>query len=286
MTQLISEALDYGKEQLEGVSDTPRIDTECLLMHVLEVNRAHLRAWPEKSLSTHEAEVYRKLIQRRGQGTPVAYLTGSKEFWSRSFLVGHGVLVPRPETELLVELAINRMSKVIVRDLLDLGTGSGVIAITLALEYPETRIMATDCSEEALHIARSNAQKLVAHSVEFRMGNWLEAIPPGQTFQVIVSNPPYIPSDDPHLKIGDLRFEPKLALESGIDGLDAIRRLCEQARSYLEPDGLMIVEHGYDQAEPVRALMHAHGYINIMHHKDLQGHDRATSAQINLETIQ
>lgn len=272
-------ALRWGCAVLAAHSASADLDAEVLLTHVLGCGRTTLRAWPERLLAPEAAERYRALIESRREGWPVAYLTGLREFWSRTFHVAPGVLVPRPETELLIELALAVLPAGQPATLLDLGTGSGIIAITLGLERPDDRIVAIDTSPAALAIARTNAARLRAGNVAFRAGHWLAPLAPDERFDLVVSNPPYIAADDPHLSRGDLRHEPPLALASGPDGLEALRIIVRDAPSHMKPGATLLLEHGYDQATPLAALLVRHGYRDIRTHRDLQGHPRATLAR-------
>ncbi len=275
----LAAALSFASHQLRETSDTAALDAEVLLMHVLGCDRAHLRAWPEKPLTPAQASDYEALIERRREGWPIAYLTGEREFWSRSFKVAPGVLIPRPETELLIELTLAAIPADQPADLLDLGTGSGIIAITLAVERPRSRVMAVDISAEALAIARTNAERLGARNLGLLKGDWLMPLPPDERFDLIVSNPPYIAENDPHLQQGDLRHEPRQALACERAGLSALHTIIEQARNFLKPGGALLLEHGHDQADAVAAVLQEHGYDEITHHVDLQGHRRAAMAR-------
>jgi release factor glutamine methyltransferase len=277
--ETFADALAAGRHRLGETSPSPALDAEVLLTHVLGCDRAHLRAWPEKPLTPPQAGEFHDLIERRRQGWPVAYLTSEREFWSRPFQVTQGVLIPRPETELLIELALAAIPADQCVDLLDLGTGSGIIAITLAVERPRARVAAVDASAEALAIAQANATRHAALNLSFFQGDWLSPLPPTKCYDLIVSNPPYIAEDDPHLRQGDLRHEPGLALASGPDGLTALRRIIVEARTFLKPCGALLLEHGYDQADAIGALLRGSGYGEITHHHDLQGHRRATMAR-------
>jgi release factor glutamine methyltransferase len=275
----LSKALAYGKSRLIDSSGTPGLDAEVLLMFVLRRERAYLRTWPERRLDDDQAEAFCTLIDRRAGGEPIAYLTGQREFWSRTFHVGPDVLIPRPDTELLVDLALTAIPPDRETDILELGTGSGIIAITLAAERPQARILATDLSLPALVTARANASRLGCSNLSFAHGNWFAAVGGQYRFDLIVSNPPYIAEQDPHLKQGDLRFEPAMALSSGPEGLDALRQIGEGARAHLKPGAHLILEHGYDQAQPLGGILDHLGYSDIAHHHDLQGHLRATVAR-------
>lgn len=271
----LNSALRTVGKSLAAISPTARLDAEVLLCHVLGRNHAHLRAWPEKLLQPEQARQFSDLAARRLNGEPVAYLTGSREFWSREFRVTPEVLIPRPETELLVELALERIPSGQPARIADLGAGSGVLAISLALERPRAEITAVDFCPHALAVARDNARRLGAANVHFHQSDWFAALPAGR-FDLIVSNPPYVASNDPHLSEGDLRFEPRVALSSGADGLDAIRRIIAAARDWLAPDGVLLLEHGHKQAPAVQFLLTACDYRDIASRADLQGHPRVT----------
>jgi len=221
-----------------------------------------------------------ELIAARLRGEPIAYLIGRRAFWSLEFDVAPGVLIPRPETELLVELALARMPVDLACPVVDLGTGSGAIALSLAHERPSAQVLGTDASGDALAIARANAQRLGIVNVTFAQGDWYDALG-GAQFDLIVSNPPYIAQGDPHLVEGDLRFEPPGALSSGPDGLDAIRVIVADAPRHLNPEGALLVEHGWNQAERVRALLRDRGFVAIETVRDAAGHERITLAYIH-----
>jgi len=252
------------------------LEPELLLSHVLGRSRSYLHAWPEKHCSESEAAHYRALLSRRTRGEPIAYLLGHREFWSLELQVTPDTLIPRPETETLVERALESIPAQDSWDVLDLGTGSGAVVLALAKERIRCRYVATDQSHDALEVARKNAVSHAITSVEFRQGPWWEAVR-GLRFQVIVSNPPYIPSADPHLDRGDLRWEPRTALASGADGLDAIRHIVTGAPSHLTPGGHLLLEHGYDQGDAVRALFTDAGFDSIETRQDLSAQDRVTS---------
>jgi release factor glutamine methyltransferase len=245
---------------------------------VLGQSRAWLFAWPEFQVPEAHAERFVQLIEARLRGEPIAYLIGRRAFWSLELDVAPGVLIPRPETELLVELALARMPVDARSTVADLGTGSGAIALSLARERPHAQVLGTDASSEALAIARANAQRLAIVNVAFAQGDWCEALGHAR-FDLIVSNPPYIEQGDPHLVEGDLRFEPLSALASGADGLDAIRRIVADASRHLNPDGALLLEHGWDQAMRVRALLHEGSFVAIETVRDSAGHERITLAR-------
>ncbi|HFD87483.1 MAG TPA: peptide chain release factor N(5)-glutamine methyltransferase [Gammaproteobacteria bacterium] len=260
-------------------SDSPRLDAEILLCHLLNKPRSHLFTWPEQVLEPKLVETFLKLVQRRCAGEPVAYLTGQQEFWSLQLKVSPAVLIPRPDTELLVELALQWPANTPL-DVLDLGTGSGAIALALASERPAWRITATDQSEEVLNIARDNAGRHQLSNVRFNQGSWYQAVT-SQTFDLIVSNPPYIPAADPHLATGGLQFEPEQALVSGVIGLDDIEAIAGEAVRYLNDNGWLLVEHGYDQGTAVRQIFERHGLETVRTELDLEGRERVTLGTLN-----
>ncbi len=261
----------------------PPAEARLLMGHVLQRPAAWLLAHDDDQLDADALTAFASFCARRGAGEPVAYLVGTREFYGRSFRVAPGVLIPRPETELLVEQVLATLPEPQTARLLDLGTGSGCIAITLALERPQCEVWATDRSADALAIAGNNAQRFGA-AVRFAAGDWLAALPAtAGRFDIIVSNPPYIATADPHLALGDLRFEPAEALASGADGLDAIRRIIAAAPDYLRPGGWLWLEHGYDQAEGVAALLQATGYVDVSATRDLGGHLRISGGRRTAE---
>jgi len=273
MTSLASQ-LAKAADALANSSDSPVLDAEVLLCHVLGKPRSHLRTWPDKALTQEQADSFAAAVGKRQQGWPIAYITGVREFWSRDFIVTPDVLIPRPDTECLIELSLQLLPQDKPGKIIDLGTGSGIIAITLACERPSAKVYATDISAAALNIARLNADTHQAQ-VEFRLSDWFANVPENQ-FDLIVSNPPYIEANDKHLKTGDLRFEPQHALSSGEHGLDAIKTIASAARHYLKPGGHLLIEHGYRQSYAVQTLFQDHQYQAITSHKDLAGHLRVT----------
>jgi len=264
--------------KLLTVSDSPALDAEVLLCHAINQPRTHLRAWPDKLLSNDQLAWYQNLIQQRELGVPVAYLTGQKEFWSRQFQVNPDVLIPRPDTELLIEICLDLIHKHALTSAIDLGTGSGIIAITLAAECPQISMTATDFSASALAMAQQNAQHNDVHTIQFMESNWLTEIAP-KKFDLVISNPPYIAEDDQHLQQGDVRFEPKTALIAGQQGLSDITAIADQARQCLNSTGHLVIEHGYNQQQPVQAIFQQFGYVNVITYPDLAGHPRVTYGQ-------
>ncbi|OAI12053.1 protein-(glutamine-N5) methyltransferase, release factor-specific [Methylomonas lenta] len=262
--------------RLAHASDTPHLDAEVLLCHCLSKNRSYLRAWPEHHPSAAQSLQFWALIEQRCLGEPIAYLTGQREFWSRAFMVSPDVLIPRPDTELLIELSLQHLPSNQAGKIIDMGTGSGILAITLAAERPLADVIATDISSAALNIAKKNAQQLAVGNIRFLISDWFDAVTESN-FDLVISNPPYIAADDPHLQQGDVRFEPESALISGEEGLKDIRLLSEQARNHLKPNGLLLIEHGYNQQTQAQAILQTLNYRQIQTHPDLSGNPRVTS---------
>jgi release factor glutamine methyltransferase len=254
-------------------SDTARLDAEVLLCHVLDVARSYLYAWSDRVLSVNEYNQFEALLQRRVKGVPIAYIVGNKEFWSLNLQVSENTLIPRPETELLVELVLARLNSDSQANVIDLGTGSGAIALAIAKERLNCNVIATDNSAFALAIARQNAKNLGLETIEFVESDWLKNL---GIADVIVSNPPYIAASDPHLTQGDVQYEPRTALIAGNDGLADIRTIISQAPKHLTNGGCLLLEHGYDQAPSVRSLLKQYGFKQIETYKDLAGWDRVT----------
>ena len=260
----------------DAAGSIDRHDAEWLLAHAFGRSRTWLYAHAADPVPRDVALWFAALLGRRQAGEPVAYLTGTRGFWSLDLAVSPATLIPRPETELLVELALARIPvDGVDARIVDLGTGSGAIALAIAKERPNARVVATDTSPGALEVARRNAMANRVGRVEFREGDWLAPLA-GETFDLIASNPPYIAEGDPHLAEGDLRFEPPTALSSGVDGLDAIRRIVLDAPLRLAPGGWLLLEHGWDQGEAVRALLLASGFAEVETARDLEGRDRVT----------
>ncbi len=252
-----------------------RHEAELLLLHVLGRERSWLFAHATDLLEPATADAFATLLQRRIAGEPVAYLLGRRGFWTLDLAVSPATLIPRPETERLVELALERLPVGAPLQIADLGTGSGAIALALASERPQAQVLATDMSEAALAVARSNARAHALSNVRFGQGSWYAPLA-GERFDLIASNPPYIASDDPHLAQGDLRFEPSSALASGRDGLDDIRTLVAGAPTHLRPGGWLLLEHGWDQGAAIRALLEEAGFVEVDTAVDLEQRDRVS----------
>ena len=249
------------------------IDARALLRHVLGVGDAHLIAHSGQALSGVQSEQFAALAARRSAGEPVAYIVGAREFFSLEFKVTPAVLIPRPETEALVDFALERIAPDSVQSVLDLGTGSGCIAISIAKHRPRARIVAIDCSTAALAVARANAQRHAVTNLELIASDWFGALA-GRTFDLVVANPPYIAAGDPYLAQGDLHFEPPGALAAGADGLDCARLIIASAPQYLSGGGRLAFEHGYDQAARCRELLEAAGFREVFSRADLAGIER------------
>ena len=272
----IRDLLMVASRRLTGSSDSARLDAEVLLAAALNRPRSYLLAWPEQSVAPESVARFAAWLERRRNGEPVAYLLGRREFWSLELEVTTDTLIPRPETELLVELALARLPADQPLTVADLGTGSGAIALALALERPQARIIATDQSLAALAVARRNARQLNLAHVEFRQGDWCGPLA-RERFDLIIANPPYVAVNDPRWRQGGLRFEPPAALIAGPDGLDALRMIIAQAPDYLQPGGGLLLEHGYDQGEAVPALLRERGFNPVADHQDSAGLSRASS---------
>jgi release factor glutamine methyltransferase len=271
----IDAALADAIERLGPVSDSPRLDAELLLARALDVPRSYLFAHPEDVLDPNAVGRFSEVVDRRADGVPLAYITGEKEFWSMTLFVNPDTLVPRPETEILVDQALMRIPRRATLKILDLGTGSGAIALALAKERPLCEITATDISDAALSTARENARQNSLPNIEFLPGSWFEPVA-GRKFDMVVTNPPYIPIDDPDLE--NLRHEPRAALASGQDGLDAIRHIAASAADVMNPGGTLLLEHGDQQQEAVAEILRNEGWSNIEIASDLAGQPRVTIA--------
>jgi release factor glutamine methyltransferase len=251
------------------------VEARALLASALARDAAWLIAHADQPLDAAAAARYAELIRRRAAGEPVAYLTGEREFYGLPFRVTPAVLIPRPETELLVELALARLAPGSRARVLDLGTGSGCVALSIARARPAVRVLAVDCSSDALAVAAANARALGAANVELRRGDWFEGLA-GERFELIVANPPYVADGDPHLACGDLRHEPRAALAAGADGLAAIRAIVAAAPGHLAAGGALYIEHGHDQGARCRALLAGAGFAAVGTHCDLAGLDRVS----------
>jgi release factor glutamine methyltransferase len=272
----IQQALSHAISQL-GASESPHLDAELLLAHVLGKPREFLVTWPETLIQEPDQQAFLNLLQNRVLGHPIAYLIGTKAFWNFDLIVTTDVLVPRPETELLVEVMLEQLdfNKHLIADL---GTGSGAIALALASERPQWQIVATDISKAALTVAEKNAENLHLQNIIFNQGSWVAALGDDQ-FDAIVSNPPYIDKSDIHLNQGDVRFEPQQALVAEDQGLADLKQIAVAALDKLKPGAILLMEHGYQQGEAVRQLLKQSGYNAIESYKDIAGLERATLAR-------
>lgn len=270
----VEQLIQYGVTALTASSDSAKLDTEILLLHVLNKPRSYLFAWGDASVSEQHQEQFHALLEQRAQGIPIAHLVGEREFWSLPLSTNNSTLIPRPDTETLVEQAL-ALSLPDNAQVLDLGTGTGAIALALASERSDWRILAVDASEDAVALAQHNQQKLNLTNVEVLQSDWFSEVDT-QKFALIVSNPPYIDEADPHLHQGDVRFEPLSALTAKDSGLADIKHIISCAPSYLELGGVLMFEHGYDQGAAVRALLTQGGFENVQTAQDLGGNDRIT----------
>lgn len=257
-------------------------DARHLLLDTLDLSPTQLFLSLDEGIPTTKLSILSERMRRCAAGEPVAYIVGRRGFWSMDLEVNEHTLIPRADTETLVETALVHLRSVASPRILDLGTGSGTVALALARERPDASVLATDYSEQALQVAERNAARLQLQNVTFKHGSWFEAVGEG-AFDMIVSNPPYIREKDAHLD--ELRFEPILALTSGPDGLQALRHICGEATAFLEPGGWLVLEHGNDQAASVQALLRTHGYLNVSTRKDYGGNDRVTFGQRGLATM-
>ena len=271
-------ALSEAVDQLDGLADgSPRLEAELLLGAATGLSRTRLLTWPDTPLTSDTRRRLAGLVERRRGGEPIAYILGRQGFWTLDLDVTPDTLIPRPETELLVELALTRLPARAPLTVADLGTGSGAIAAALASECPAWTLIALDRSPATVAVAWANARRLRLPNLRPLVGDWFGPLAPG-SLDAVVSNPPYVAASDPHLGRGDLRFEPQAALASGPDGLDAIRHIAAGAQRHLRPGGLLALEHGYDQGGKVRAILRRAGLIEIETRRDLAGHERVTLA--------
>lgn len=277
----IAAALAAARDELSGQMEAGR-DAEILLGHAAGISRSQLLAYPERLLTLEQYGVFRNMLGRRRNGEPVAYLTGCREFWSLPLKVTPATLVPRPETELLVEQALMLLPPGDELAVLDLGTGCGAIALAIAGERSHCRVTGSDVCEDALRVARENQDRLALENIGWAQGSWYQAVAQ-RKFDLIVSNPPYVADGDPHLAQGDLPHEPALALASGKDGLNAIREIIDGAPSHLNKSGWLLLEHGFDQQKPVLQLLIAAGFDKVCGHKDLAGIPRVVSGRIRID---
>lgn len=271
----IGTLLAFGAQQLAGDPKLRLFESQVLLAHTLGKQRSFLHAWPEHVVLAGEAEAYIARLRRRKAGVPIAYLLGYREFWSRRFVVNESTLIPRPETELLVETALNVLPKDTPLHVADLGTGSGCIAISIALERPQCSVVATDISADTLATARTNAQLHQCDNLDLRLGDWLAPLH-NEKFALIVSNPPYIAEQDWHVHHTDIAHEPRRALTSGPSGLTAIREICSLAPKFLHHRGALMIEHGFDQGPQVAQIFEQHHFQEVHTYQDHAAHPRVT----------
>ncbi|MBE8168659.1 MAG: peptide chain release factor N(5)-glutamine methyltransferase [Shewanella sp.] len=272
----ITEALQWGYQELTSSSDSAQLDAEVCLQHCLNKNRAFLYTWPERNLNSAQWQQFSTMISRRKLGEPVAHITGEREFWSLSFLVNSTTLIPRPDTEILVETALN-LELPDSANVLDLGTGTGAIALSLAHEKPNWKITAVDKMSDAVELAKQNKANLSLTHVEILQSDWFSNVTE-QKFDLIISNPPYIDETDHHLNEGDVRFEPSSALTASSNGFADLYYIAEQAKKFLVPNGYVLLEHGFEQAVKLRAKLDVLGYKEVVTVRDFGSNDRCTLA--------
>ena len=278
MSEQIDNAIRWATDLIQNCSESARLDAELLLAHCLAKPRSYIYTWPEKNLSESCWNDYRAIVQKRLEPTPIAYLLGSREFYSMQYATNDDALIPRPETELLVELVLGTIKADDNSRVIDLGTGTGIIAITLKSLRPGIEMLATDIDAACLDLARKNAAQHEVE-VEFIRSDWFQSLPQGR-FDTIVSNPPYIAGDHPFLEQGDLPAEPKLALTPGQTGLESLQQIIAQAPDYLNSAGNLMLEHGYDQQTAVADLLRTHGFDEIQCHFDFNDLPRVTTAKL------
>lgn len=280
MPDSIEQAIRQATQLLTASgSDSARLDAEILLASILQKDRTFLRTWPEHTLTTAQEQQFQAWLARRQQGEPIAYITGRQGFWSLDLTVTEATLIPRPETELLVEQALSLIPANECWRIIDLGTGSGAIALALAKERPQSQFIATDIHFKSLQLAAMNASRHRIHNVDFVAANWLTPFQPDLYVDMVVSNPPYIMNTDPHLEQGDVRFEPRRALIAGTTGLDDIQIIIQQAYQHLKAKGWLLIEHGYHQANQVQQLMAKQDFHSIKNIRDYNQQPRITLAQ-------
>jgi release factor glutamine methyltransferase len=272
----IKKQLFSASIELSANSDNPRLDAEILLCNVLGKDRSYLFAWPEKDLTPQQSATFVQLIKQRKLGKPIAYLTSTREFWSMTFNVNNAVLIPRHDTEVLVEKALHLISNIKSPKILELGTGSGCIACAISSERPDACIIATDLSKAALEVCNNNVSKFALNNIAVVQGSWFQAIDANEKYNLIISNPPYIEENDKHLYQGDLPSEPETALHSGPDGLNAIRSIIQSAPKHLKPNGWLALEHGYNQSHTIQQMMKQSGFLQLFTDNDLSNTPRIT----------
>ena len=275
----LAEALNTCSESLKAYSDTPRLDAELLICHVLDIPKTKLITDAEQSIQNDNLTAINELVQQRINGLPVAYLVGYRDFWTLRLKVTPATLIPRPETELLVETAMTLFERDESIDVIDLGTGTGAIALSIASERPNWHITATDTSHDALAVAIENAEANQLHNVTLMQSHWFDNIADNATYDLVISNPPYVPEDAEHLHGRGVRYEPPNALRAGPDGLSEIRIIIPESKKHLNKNSWLLLEHGFDQGEKVMTLFKEHGFQNIQQKQDLAGHTRITYGQ-------
>lgn len=278
-SQSVSDALHTATMLLSRVSSSPRLDAELLLEYVTGLSRTSFRAHPERELPVNAGWSFQQLVKRRSKGEPVAYIRQQQEFWSLLLEVSPAVLIPRPETELVVERALSHIDKNQSARIADLGTGSGAIAVAIASERPSARVAAVDASKDALEIASRNIGRLQLTNVSLLHGSWFAPLA-GRRFELIAANPPYIGQDDPDLAPDVRRHEPAMALISGVSGFEALDLIVREAPAHLDSGGWLVLEHGWKQAEAVRQRLVSQGFVHVRSHADLAGHERVTEGQL------
>ena len=274
----IANLINQGKKLLQTGSDSAKLDVEILLCFVLDKERSYLLTWPEKLLSDEQLHYFLQLLTRRIQGEPIAYITGIKEFWSLPLVVSKSTLIPRPDTETLIELVLEQYGYSKNINCLDLGTGTGAIALALASENPTWKIDAIDFNEEAVLLAQLNAKNCKLEQVNIFQSDWFSQVDSHKKYDLIVSNPPYIDCEDINLNQGDVRFEPSSALIASDSGLADIKHIADMASSFLTAQGQLFFEHGFDQGHAVRSILLNLGFEKAQTEQDLNGHDRITWA--------